>query len=75
MAYHFDQNCQIKGQSGVVYTARIRITQDAWDKADADAQNQTNAILNNQPIQLLSASGRGPGIKWEGNGWSMHTNK
>lgn len=70
---YYDQNRNIKGTGGGVYTARVIITQEAWNKADQDAQKQSMNILANEPIPLLTSSGKGPGFKWEGNGWSIHT--
>jgi hypothetical protein len=73
MPNHIDQDYQVKGQSGQTYTARVVITQDAWNKADQDVQNQTNQILAVQPIPLLPINGTGKGFKRESNGWTIHT--
>lgn len=73
MPNHIDQDYEIKGLSGETYSARVVITQDAWDKADQDVQNQTNNILANTPIQLLSIKGKGNGFKRQSDGWSIHT--
>ena len=73
MPYHFDQDCAVIGHGGVPYTARIQITQDAWEKADDDVQNEATNILKSEPIQLLSISGKGNGLKRESDGWTIHT--
>lgn len=73
MPYHFDQECEVKGLGGVPYTVRIQITQDAWDKADGDVQNEATNILSTEPIQLLPISGKGNGLKRESDGWTIHT--
>jgi hypothetical protein len=61
------------GAGSVPYPVTIRITQDAWDKADLDVQHGVSSILALNPIPLLSASGKGNGIKAESKGLEFHT--
>lgn len=63
----------VKGAGGVAYEKTIQITQDAWSACDAKVQALVTNILASPPIQILSSSGRGNGIKLESKGLEFHT--
>jgi hypothetical protein len=73
MPFFIDQDYEVIGAGSVVHTKRIQIDQAIWDSCDTDVQEGVENILQNQPIQLLSSSGKGNGIKQESKGVEFHT--
>ena len=56
------------------HTIKFKIEEKAWDKLNTDAQNGVDNILENQPVQILSAKEKGQrGIKLEPYGWAFIT--
>ena len=70
---HLSRLIQCRTVSGQLICVNVRITDKAWGKCNAQTQYGVEAILNAEPIQILASSGRGNGIKFEGDHFVVHT--
>lgn len=73
MVWFVNNQFPVISGGGVPYNVTIQIDQETWDACDGDVQTGVLNILAALPIQLLSASGKGNGIKQEAQGLEFHT--
>ncbi|WP_306522374.1 hypothetical protein [Rheinheimera sp.] len=73
MVWFVDEEFAVVSGGGVAYNVTIQIDNETWTACDGDVQAGVLNILAAVPIQLLSASGKGNGIKQESKGLEFHT--
>ena len=74
MPFHINQDYQVISGGSVAFSKRIQIDLDTWNSCDDDVQTGVTNILNApRAIKLLSAGGKGNGIKQEAGGLEFHT--